>query len=271
MVARTDSLAYPWCGSQRPFRAALIATVTVSLLTGCAASIDEQHYIATFGEPTPLNPTGFANVMRITIDGNAGFANVRYIAGHYDEYAADLFLNNVKSSPYSSSTGVAQGANTIFSLCVPADNKASSGDTAGGSDGDGAQPALKDGDNKACKNSVDGDTFLIIMSTNADAIAETIGAFAENQVAIKSLNYLLNREVFDAQHLTTELQPQVTSERKAMLASLEALFAEYEARDAASVTDEIAILQTIAVALNPTGNVAFTEIEEAKAWLSEAD
>ena len=42
-----------------------------SFFRGCMASIKEQHHIATFGESTPQNPTGFANVLRITITGNA--------------------------------------------------------------------------------------------------------------------------------------------------------------------------------------------------------
>ena len=251
----------------------LLAVMTLgALLFGCAASINERHHIATFGEPTADNPTGFANVLRITIKGNAEFANVRYIAGTYDEHAADLFLNNVKSEPYAAATGKSQGANTIFNLCIPSEEKDNeAGSASGGAGGDDAGDGDKEDEDDDCVANGDGETFLIIMSTNADAIAETIGAFAENEITVKSLNYLLNRDVFDAQQVSTAVASRVGAERKAMLASLEAMFTGYENRTSQSDTDEIAILQTIAVALNPTGDASFSTLAEAREWFARLD
>jgi len=233
------------------------------LLCGCA-SVDEKHYMGAFTPPTLDNPSGLVNIFRLNIHGDAGFSNVRYIAGTYDERAVDFFLNEVKSDDYAPSEKLKFGKRLLNLSCPTVDGE-----------------ILSD---EACKKAYDAaltvsplasgpesnfDSFVIIFSTNADAIAETIGAISENTIAVQSVNYLLNKDTLEEAALVSNLKGIKGKSRNATLASLSALLSENYANDGIKKdSTELNILRAIALALEPEKTVSFTTIDEAKVWFS---
>ncbi|HTU61038.1 MAG TPA: hypothetical protein VMF89_21440, partial [Polyangiales bacterium] len=127
-----------------------IAGLCAALLGGCSAMVREEHYFATYAKSdSPHEPRNF---FRLEITGASTFSNARYIAGFYDPRAVDLFFNELK--PQSSDR-------TLFSanLQLPGEST--------------VLTPLSPGDRG---------TYVMVLSTNADAIADAIGSFSESQV-----------------------------------------------------------------------------------------
>lgn len=141
------------------------AALSFVLLAGCAASVQERHFFATFKEPVPgvRTPTQF---FRVSVDGSAKFANARYLTGYFDERAVSLFFNETKGSADGKLFLDGQKNPGTEDKLVPLNAPA----------GEGA--------------------FVLIMSTNADAIASAIGSFAESQVVADSLTRIVNKDRF---------------------------------------------------------------------------
>ncbi|MCI4645330.1 MAG: hypothetical protein MRY64_11140 [Hyphomonadaceae bacterium] len=248
-------------------------------LSACVANIDEIHYFATQTTPTPENPSGIVNIFRVEIDATAAFSNVRYIAGEYDERAVDLFINETKATNYSAQVDLSMPATApIFThVCSMADkpddmeadayreqciedykNRLALIRVAGGDDG--KDPPIKE-------------SFVFIFSTDANAISETIGAIAENRVAMESLNALLHKDTFDELSRMRTLSTLEDQKAKATLDTLTRLFqrdgeSPYAEDASADSMRDIAILRTIAVAMEPGASVNFNTYEEAEAWFS---
>lgn len=125
----------------------IILMLLASMLVGCA-SIEETHYFKSAGD----NP----NYFKLTVDGGSGFSSSRYIAGYYDERALDLFLNE-----FSVKSGWPDTPPKLFK-----DQQKNPGTS------DTLKPLDPNQHGR----------FAMILSTNADAIAETIGSFAESNV-----------------------------------------------------------------------------------------
>lgn len=146
--------------------AALLVAAS-GLLSGCGTVIHEKHYFAAFVD----NPEGKREPVqfyRLSVDGDTQFSNTRYLTGYFDERAVSLFFNELKSNPATSST------HKLFEddRLLPGTNEKLTPLT----------PKPEDG------------AFVLIMSTNADAVASTIGAFAESQVVADALTGLFNRD-----------------------------------------------------------------------------
>jgi len=149
------------------YRLAKLASMSLTaVLAGCSTTVSENHYFAAFKE-RPGAEREAVQFYRLAVDGNSQFANTRYLTGYFDERAVSLFFNELKS---------------------PANQKLfDDAMTLPGSGGTKITPLSPTADNGA---------FVLIMSTNADAIANTIGSFAESQVVADSLTRLLNRDRF---------------------------------------------------------------------------
>ena len=243
-------------------RLVLLLVVATSVI-GCAG-VTERHYFGAFESPTPSNPTGLVNVFRVNIDANGGWSSMRYIAGVYDERAVEFFLNEAKSQTYTPGSGTTAGLPKIFDLsCKGSDGKAMTPEDCRqahekkltlGSLATGMQQA--------------GGSFVIILSTNADAISETIGSIAESDIMIKSVNYLLNKETIDKAAGITAIKSDVEANRKVAFKTLGSVMGTaYKANQSKAVSDELLILNLIAGELEPDKTVLFTEIEEAKKWI----
>lgn len=254
---------------KRPFLLFLLLVC----VSACTSTVQEKHIFATFGPATPGNPSGVINVFRLNVDAQTAFSNVRYLAGTYDERAVELFLNETKSTPYTvESSGPLKGVPGVFVWTCP--------DTDDGSPGNQKDPCKERYDDAMklvpLSQGVPGQaegrrSFVIILSTNADAISETIGAFATNTQTIQSLNYLLHKETFDHLAQQTAMSPVVAQREAAVLSTLSSLFGNYDEDSSEDLFRELSILQTLAIALEPEKPVSFDTIEEAKAWFATVD
>jgi hypothetical protein len=233
------TLAVPWLG-------------LMALLTSCA-TVKETHY---FQQPLP-DSSGRANYFRLQVRGEGTWSSARYIAGFYDERAIDLFFNEVKAA---SSTAPAS------------DTK----DTAPAASPSGAiRPLFPEGTKlpgtdesvKPLKDPGNG-TFLMIFSTNANAVADAIGQFAENQLAADALTNIVNRRDVEA-----FADRQDRAERR--MAGADALTAELDALvsllpdGAAPPADQtersmLRLLNAIGRELGHTGT--FASVDQASGW-----
>lgn len=141
----------------------LICVSLVITLSACASSIGDSHYFGAFDEKQSghREPVQF---YRVTVKGGTHFTNARYVTGYFDERAVSLFFNEMKRKD----DGILFQQNQTL---PGTDTKLTPLDA---STGEG--------------------TFVLIMSTNADTIAATIGSFAESQVVADAFTNMLNRD-----------------------------------------------------------------------------
>lgn len=239
-------------------RSLIVGLVAALILSGCGASIRERHHFATVNRDT----REIVNIFRVTVKGDIAMANARYLAGFYDERAVDLFFNEVKAGDLTT-----KGVGSIFTMpdctgkteaeCIALKNARLSMVPIGTSTApDGA--------------------FVMILSTDADAIAGTIGAFAENETVVGSAMYLATRSEREEAASITARAGVVTNTRNAAATELSALFAKatddlFEGADqkedmAARTRLYLAILQAAAAGLTADAAPTFTSVQEARAW-----
>lgn len=147
--------------------AAALLVVTALGIGGCGTVIHENHYFAAFVD-SPEGQREPVQFYRLSVDGNTQFSNTRYLTGYYDERAVSLFFNELKSNTTITSTHKLFDDNAVLP---------------------GTQTKLT-----PLTPTADNGAFVLIMSTNADAVAGTIGAFAESQVVADALTGLFSRE-----------------------------------------------------------------------------
>lgn len=118
-----------------------------------------------------FTPKGEAsNYYRLTVSGYAAMSSARYISGYYDERAVDLYFDELKVTQ----TSETQPPKKIFKtdLTDP-----------------GSQDVIK-----PLSPTNEHGTFVMILSTNAASVSQTIGQFAENQVVADAITNLANRD-----------------------------------------------------------------------------
>ena len=223
----------------------VIAILFLLGLNACAA-FKETHLIKTVDQDSkkPIN------YFRLTVNGHAGLSAARYVAGCYDERAVDLFFNELRVSSTSSSTNL----EPIFK-----DDLKSPGT-------DENIPVLD-----ACNSEGENNgAFVMILSTNADAVANTIGAFAESQVVADSITNLLGADrLREAARLEAEI---VTDQRRAtaidqeLTALFNAVPSDTPPDAIATEASYLAILNSITRALNTPQT--FSSLQEADEWLT---
>jgi len=231
-----DCRLTPWrCGV-----VALASALALSQLLGCAATIHENHYFAAYKQTADdvREPVQF---YRLTVDGNAQLSNVRYLTGFFDERAVSLFFNEMRSP---ANAKLFDDSMTLPG--APAGTKITP-----------LSPTATDG------------AFLLIMSNNADAIAGTIGSFAESQVVADSLTRMLNRDRFLAKTKSDAKLSVQKAEATALITQLEAH--AKAAKDA--ITGEQAAasyrraLTALAQSLGYNG-AEFANVAEARSWFT---
>lgn len=80
-----------------PARHRSVATLlAATLLVGCAATVQENHYFAAFKDGVDGAPREAVQFYRLRVDGDAQFTNARYLSGYYDERAVSLFFNELQ-------------------------------------------------------------------------------------------------------------------------------------------------------------------------------
>jgi hypothetical protein len=150
----------------RPARGACaIGLCLLAALAGCSTTVQENHYFAAYRDGTDggREPVQF---YRLKVDGNTQFSNTRYLTGYFDERAVSLFFNEIKSPANQK----------LFdeNMLLP-----------------GAAPGTK---LTPLSPSPEDGAFVLIMSTNADAVASTIGSFAESQAVADAITRMVNRD-----------------------------------------------------------------------------
>lgn len=133
--------------------------VSLGLMTGCA-QFGERHYFGAFDRSTGE----VVNFYRLDVSGKARFSSARYLSGAYDERALDLFFNEMRTSEGSKSMVFVEGQ------MEP-----------------GTETVIK-----GLSPNSDRGAFVLILSTNADAVANTIGSFAESQVVARAIANLIS-------------------------------------------------------------------------------
>ncbi len=264
MLALTlrDKVVFYYWGANMSVRSVLYCIATLVCLTSCMAKTSEVHYFVTREPPTITSPDGIRNVFRLRITGFTALSNTRYIAGEYDRRAVELFLNEAGAQDYTAGDGQNLGSQRkIFDFFC---------------DGDADKETCK----KDYENSLgvagigaglktEKTTFVIILSSDATAISETIGSFATNADVLRSIVYLSNKDVFDEKAARDAAKPRQTANRKAVRNNLDALLEDYAKNESASDEAELQILQNLAVALEPTSTISFNSLAEAKSWFAQ--
>lgn len=206
--------------------------------TACVASFEERHYFKSLSvDDESKRPN---NYFRLTVDGFASFSSARYVSGYYDERAVDLFFNEIKISPGNDRKMPAlfeseprePGSNEVISPLSPIS---------------------------------DHGALVMILSTNASAVASAIGSFAESQVVASAITNLINQDTIREARLANAKQAVQTAEIQAFATELETLFRKLDAsnKDAFS-RGYLRILTVIADALEP--GTHFATMDEAEIW-----
>lgn len=230
-----------------------IALLSFVLLGGCTAAVMDRHHFATVDPQT----NQIINIFRVTVHGNAEMANVRYISGFYDQRAVDLFFNETRSGalpPDLQSVGI----DPIFRTCpAPATEECLAGQARqlrtvpiGGSP-------------------TDQGAFVMILSSNADAVAGTIGAFAENDLAVGSAMYLATRSDREEAAAVGARSGINNAMRAATMTELNTLVTG--AANADEPTRKAIYLQMLnatAAGLMPQAPPRFTEVDQARTWFA---
>lgn len=250
---RAQSWAWPPCGRVRAFGVLAGACI---LLAGCATQFGDRHFFAVV-DPTTQK---VVNIFRVTVRGDAALANSRYVSGFYDERAVDLFFNEVKSTDLPADVSRA-GVEPIFGTV----------DCTGKTDAE-CQTA-KDKALQTVPIGVDAGrsgAFVLILSTNADAIAGTIGAFAESQQVVQSAMYLANAPRRRQAATYQATADTVDNLRGASITEISSLLAAADAASPGAAKEQLylATLHAAAAGLDPSAPPAFTTIAEARAWFA---
>jgi len=232
-------------------RLTLALCLGAAALGGCGSNFGETHYFSVVdGSNKPIN------FFRLNVSGGGGFANIRYVSGYFDERAVDLFLNESKSAPLTNG-GAGAAVPSIFHT-VDCNGLDAAACTA-------AQDKVLHIVPVGEKMPANG-AFVLIISSNADAIAGTIGSFAENDITLNSAMFLLNHDKLTQAAASDATKPIVDADRNATIEQVGALL---DSANKASTTDRpntyIEVLRTIArgVSSDPP---TFTDEATARTW-----
>lgn len=212
----------------------LVTAVVPLLLAGCVTTFHEDHFFQSSN-----SSTGRAtNYFRVRVDGQASLSTARYISGYYDERALDLFFNEVKPN-----------------------------DTLKLFEADMTEPGTTEKIKPLSPDDQHG-ALLMVLSTNAKAVTDAIGQFAESQIVADSLTNLVNRrDILDEQRASARLKPDI-DRASAVSAELERLLAAVPTAAAppmpATRDAYLRVLNAVAAALGSTQS--FATLADADTW-----
>lgn len=202
-------------------------------LSSCAARIGETHYFAAMNEQTG-EPENF---YRLSVSGSAQFSSSRYLSGYYDERAIDLFFNEIRTADTTS---------TLFS-----DDQTDPGTSTK------LTPLSPTADNGA---------FVLILSSDADSVANAIGSFAESRAVASAITNLISRgQVTEKQESDATLDIRKAQSQ----AAHDQLQAQLEIAQAADdpTKAQTAFLRILATVASELGaDESFADFDEARTW-----
>jgi hypothetical protein len=225
-----------------------VAVLGLLLGTFGCTTIDERHYYQSVDkEGKPVN------FYRLTITGYAQMAKARYMAGYYDERALDLYFDEYLGSTKSSA------AHKLFEPSVqpPVDPKAKNPDDSKPDAEPGKAVAVQ---STSTDSALKGKAFLMVLSTNAQAVVDQVSALVDSQTFAETLATVANKDSIVAARNAALADPIENRRFGALKATLEKQFNALEATtdDAQAEPIAKAILETIIAAVDkPTLFVSF--------------
>ena len=230
----------------------VLALLISGALSACTASFHDNHYLATVKPGT----SEIVNVFRVTVRGSAQMSNARYTAGFYDERAVDLFFNEVKADDLTPGKGAPRIFADVDCAGVAADacQAKRAQRLAMVPVGDSAQQSHG--------------AFVMILSTDADAISSTIGAFSESDVAMQSTLFLATKDTHREAAKIAAASTTVSGLRTGTMKTIEGLLQIDPTSSAEADQRNLAILRAVAGGLSPQAPPNFTTKDEASAWFA---
>lgn len=207
--------------------------IALFALTGCASGFKEQHYFRATNRQTGET----VNYFRLTVSGWDGLTSSRFVAGLYDERAVDYFFNEIRA-------------------------------------GETLQPLLatkvrdsKDLELRPLGTSSDTGAFVLILSTNAKSVADTLGEFAENQVIADAMTNLINRDSIKENRKYEVLRRTAERRGESLRKHLDGLFNELT--NAKSEAEAKAIALQIARSIGGASDapVVFDTLDDVQPWV----
>jgi hypothetical protein len=210
------------------------AAAIALFLCGCATQFQEKHYFKAV-DPETGRPV---NYFRITISGHSNFTASRYVSGFYSQKAVEYFFNEFRSDK---------------------------------------QPELKlepVGGTSSDRRTADEDgAFVLVLSTNAKAVADTIGEMTDNESLTKAFNRLLRKdEIAAAEKLVSGISVK-KDEAQRNYENID--HAVFDLKEQMATADKnrlkqqaIRVVAAIAKAMNEREPI--TTFEEAKGWAKRA-
>lgn len=244
----------------------IICILSVTCLTACGGRFREVHYFATVNKTTQ-QPVNF---FRLSVKGAADATNARYIAGFYDERAVDIFLNQTNNGRGTATDNPRGEVRSLFDVALCASVATATECAAKRSAQLEVVPV------GGTSSTLDHGAFVMIMSSNADAIAKTIGSLADNEAALSSTLFLLNRDQIASSAKVKAVAAVAGAQRDAANAEIATLLTA-----AAAVTDtaqagidkrtELYLAAVRAAARASGSNMPIGNIDEAREWLRTAN
>jgi len=215
-------------------------------IAGCATQFGEDHYFQSLQVDPITNQSTPTNYYRLRVSGYAAFCGARYVSGYYDERAVDLFFNEIKLQP----TGK-DDTRILFSENLKSTN---------------SQEVIK----PLTPNEQHG-AFVMVLSTNASAVTNAIGQYAQNQIVADAVTNLANQDVI-RRFQGSEPAPKFKKDRaQAFAAQIERLFTlvpdDVNADKGQIERSLLRILNAIDRAMG--NDVPITKLSEAEKWLKE--
>lgn len=278
-----------------------LVIVSVFLLFASCATIRETHYFKDkIDAKTDLNiNSSVSNYYKVHIRGWAFLSSSRYVSGYFDEDVVNEYFNEIKqpkngklftwlpSEPEDSTpTENPQSQTPQSPDSKDIDNKTVEIDSTGNGDGPNPKEVLDSGsvaDNKptivnsqeSCetctktKPTEPGSELVLILSTNAEAIATQIKNTAVNKDVLQSLTIMANKDKIElSQELASEMA-DIDTEIDLFILKMNSYLDALNLSEANSGDKEI-LLQLLKSEFREMGvNRRFDDYEELKTWFYE--
>jgi len=206
------------------------------LLNGCASFHETHYFVQT------ANNGKAKNYLRLQVDGSTALSSARYVSGYFDPQAIDLYFNEMRGVDPSSPDR----------YLIPSDvaKVAASRETAVGY--------------SLNSQTAHGD-LVMILSTNATAVTDTIGAFSESNTAARAVSNLINKPLLD-RYRAEQVQSEIDGRRQAAVKDhLNNLVVALQT--ASSANSENYVLEILNVIATQFGRTStFSDYPEAVKW-----
>jgi len=217
-------------------RLLLVVLITLLGATSCV-TLKEDYYLAS----APSSEDNYPNYFRIEVRGWAALSSARYIAGVYDDRAVTMFFNEAERS----------GDNVSVRPLFKKDLKEPGGEQL-----------------KPLSPTVDNGTFVMVLSTNAKAVTDAIGQFADNQVAADAISRLVSGSRFEELNDASQAADRTLRRGSAVAAEIGALFDLVPASPDAAEAERRFLDILTAIARAKGASAGFDTLKSAEVWFA---